>query len=100
MVFGVDLDDSTQQAFTASGDKVGGGGWGQRARGREKEKERERWSTKVGTFMSVITCLYPVVWLDGTTACVHMYTPIHTCEYYIYSHCESGECYPMGFPLG
>ena len=29
VVFGVDLDDSTQQAFTASGDKVG-------------ERERER----------------------------------------------------------
>ena len=31
MVFGVDLDDTTQQAFTASGDKVS----------REGERERE-----------------------------------------------------------
>ena len=67
MVFGVDLDDSTQQAFTASGDKVSGG---ERERERERERSRERdviTHCHVVTFMLIIACLYPVDWLDNNT---------------------------------
>ena len=53
-MFGVDLDDSTQQAFTASGDKVKGE--------RERERERERESSYSHILVTfIIACVHPIV---------------------------------------